>query len=394
MIRLLILLLLLNFYSCIEKDIKESNFVGYLVANDSIKIPFDFVFKDSLITISNSKENIKLIRSVDQHDSIKFVSPYFEDYLLFHDHFDSLSGYLHNKSLDRKVKFFALRGENKVVNHENFLLIEGKWKIIFNYDKSESHESEMIISQNKNKIQGTFRTETGDYGFMQGFVDKNKFNLTNFNGYRANLVKAKVYTDTIFGVLYQGNHNVKKFIGFRDDSFNLPDPYALTSMTPGYEKFLFSFRDIEGKIVDNFDKKFLNKVNIIQIMGTWCPNCLDESIYLKSIKEKYKDVVIVSIAFEFAKSKEQAIENLIKLKKNIGIDYDILLAQYGSSDKIDAANKLKSIDTLISYPTLFITDKNLKVRRIHTGFNGPATGEKYTQFKRDFENFLTQLINE
>ena len=229
---------------------------------------------------------------------------------------------------------------------------------------------------------------------MQGFVDKNKFNLSNFNGYRANLVKAKVYSDTIFGVLYQGNHNVKKFIGFRDDSFNLPDPYALTSMTPGYEKFLFSFRDIEGKIVDNFDKKFLNKVNIIQIMGTWCPNCLDESIYLKSIKEKYKDVVIVSIAFEFAKSKEQAIENLIKLKKNIGIDYDILLAQYGSSDKIDAANKLKSIDTLISYPTLFITDKNLKVRRIHTGFNGPATGEKYTQFKRDFENFLTQLINE
>ena len=163
MIRLLILLLSLNFFSCIEKDIKESNFVGYLVANDSIKIPFDFVFKDSLITISNSKENIEFIRSADQHDSIKFVSPYFEDYLLFHDHFDSLSGYLHNKSLERKVKFFALRGENKVVNHENFLLIEGKWKIIFNYDKSESRDSEMIISQNKNKIQGTFRTETGDY---------------------------------------------------------------------------------------------------------------------------------------------------------------------------------------------------------------------------------------
>ena len=280
MIRLLILLLSLNFFSCIEKGIKESNFVGYLVANDSIKIPFDFVFKDSLITISNSKENIEFIRSADQHDSIKFVSPYFEDYLLFHDHFDSLSGYLHNKSLERKVKFFALRGENKVVNHENFLLIEGKWKIIFNYDKSESRDSEMIISQNKNKIQGTFRTETGDYGFMQGFVDENKFNLSkkdqkrirNINDFYRKKITSKTFTEKNLNLIlyHSGKETVTDILNYRmlktnklDNNIqSLINKFKLKTIPtmPFKADFLMSKYDIpEGKMLGEKLKIIKNK---------------------------------------------------------------------------------------------------------------------------------------
>ena len=99
----------------------------------------------------------------------------------------------------------------------------------------------------------------------------------------------------------------------------------------------------------------------------------------------------VSIAFEFAKDKEQALNNLKKLKNRLNINYDLLLAQYGSSDKSIALEKLESLDTLISYPTLIVVDKNKKVRRIHTGFNGPATGIKYEEFKKDFEELIVSL---
>ena len=143
----------------------------------------------------------------------------------------------------------------------------------------------------------------------------------------------------------------------------------------------------------NTDKKFDNKIVLVQLMGSWCPNCLDESRYLLTLSEKFDDIKFVSIAFEYAKTKKLALNNLNKLKKLLNIDYDILLAQYGTSDKFEAARKLISIDTLISYPTLIVVDKNKKVRRIHTGFNGPATGKRYDDFKKEFEDFI-ELLND
>ena len=41
-----------------------------------------------------------------------------------------------------------------------------------------------------------------------------------------------------------------------------------------------------------------------------------------------------------------------------------------------------------------IIDKKGKVRKIHTGFNGPATGDKYTEFKEEFEGFVSELLNQ
>ena len=165
-------------------------------------------------------------------------------------------------------------------------------------------------------------------------------------------------------------------------------------MKKGYEKFIFSFKNADGKIISNSDKKFADKVNLIKIMGSWCPNCLDESRYLSELSKQYENINILAIAFEFADSEEKALKNIKKLKNNLKLDYDILLAQFNTSSKVEALSKLPSLDTLISYPTLIVVDKNQKVRRIHTGFNGPATGEKYINFKKEFEAFLKGLILE
>ena len=49
---------------------------------------------------------------------------------------------------------------------------------------------------------------------------------------------------------------------------------------------------------------------------------------------------------------------------------------------------------VLSYPTTIYIDKKGKVRKIHTGFNGPATGEKYIEFKTEFKEFTDKLLNE
>ena len=143
--------------------------------------------------------------------------------------------------------------------------------------------------------------------------------------------------------------------------------------------------------------EFKDKVIIIQIMGTWCPNCLDESKYLvKYLKENpHKDLQVIALAFEVAKTREIAYERIKRLKKRIGIEYPILLAQFGNvADKTLAQRKLPMLNHIISYPTTIFMDKNRKVRKIHTGFNGPATGKNYDDFVKEFETFVSELLRE
>ena len=103
---------------------------------------------------------------------------------------------------------------------------------------------------------------------------------------------------------------------------------------------------------------------------------------------------MVALAFEYAKTAELANKSIERLKEQIGVDYPILLAQYGASDKEKAQQKLPMLNKVLSYPTTVFIDKKGNVRKIHTGFNGPATGEKYTRFKKEFDTYVKMLLNE
>ena len=392
--KLLYFIFCLIILSCNKRSYYESNYVGFLKANDSIQIPFNFSIQDSLMTISNSKEVVELFISQSDNDSLIVESPFFEDIIMYFNHKDSLKGYYYNNSLDRKIPFYAKVGVKRFEYDDSFENFNGNWRIIFNYKEENAFDSEMIVNQSMQNVDGTIRTETGDYGFMQGVVSSNRIRMSNFNGYRGYMIDGVLNNDTIKGIIYRGNYDSEKFIGFKQSGFSLSDPYGLTKMKKGYEKFTYSFNNTEGSLITSGDSKFLGKVNLVQIMGSWCPNCLDETRYLSSLSKKFDEIMITSIAFEFAKSEEKALVNLKKLKNRLDIDYDILLAQFGTSSKIDAAKKLPSLDTLMSYPTLIVIDKYQKVRRIHTGFNGPATGEKYEYFTIEFEKYIEELIKE
>jgi hypothetical protein len=73
------------------------------------------------------------------------------------------------------------------------------------------------------------------------------------------------------------------------------------------------------------------------------------------------------------------------------VTYPILLAQYGFTDKKTANEKLPMLDHILSYPTSIYIDRFGKERRIHTGYNGRATGQKYEKFKEEFYQLMEQL---
>lgn len=162
------------------------------------------------------------------------------------------------------------------------------------------------------------------------------------------------------------------------------------------DSFDFSFPDLSGKQVSLSDSRFQDKVVIAQIMGSWCPNCIDESkYYAEYIRDNSNpNVEFVALAFEYARTEDKAKAGLMRLKNTLGVNYPILLAQYGSSDKELAQQKLPMLNHVLSYPTTIFIDKSGDVRKIHTGYNGPATGEKFLEFENEFETFLDLLVSE
>ena len=396
-----LLVLLFAITSCSEDySLPSGSYIGALHTSDNQEIPFNmYLLNDGSIQIYNHKEIVDMEKIIYEKDSFIIKSPVFEGYIKAKRSKEGINGYFTNNSLDRKIKFTANNGAErfKIKNYKTVYNFSGKWKVIFNPGEVEEYNAIGIFDQNDSKISGTFRTTTGDYGFMEGVSEGNSVMMSTFNGARSYLFKGNLENDSITGYFYRGNYDKIPFKAFRDEEFSLPNPNSLTVMNDSASnRFKFSFKDIRGVLVSDYDSIFDNKVVVIQIMGTWCPNCLDETIFISDFikKNNYKDLRFVSLAFEYAKTKQKAIENINKLEKRFDIKYPILLAQYGTSNKVEAQKKLPSLNQVISYPTLIFIDRNKNVRRIHTGFNGPATGKKYQKFKNEFKDLVIKLIEE
>lgn len=400
--KIIYLLLFTLLISCGKKKIKKLELGQYratLTVQDNQQLPFTFnVLNDSLIDIYNAEEVISVDEIHYENDSIFIQTPVFEGYIKAKITSNGLIGYFIKESYDRIVSFSAiknkLRFETKQKATHN---ITGNWETIFSENaKTDRYIAKGIFKQTGNKVTGTFRTTTGDYRYLEGIIDGDSLKLSTFDGAHAFLFTAKVTDSTMVGNFYSGLHWKEPFTAKLNNSYELPSAENLTFLRDGYEKLDFTFPDKNGEMISLSNNRFKNKVTILQIMGTWCPNCLDESKFLSNFynQNKSKGLEVVALAFEVAKNTKSAFNGIDRLIKRTNINYPIALAQIGSEDKKLAHQKLPMLNHIISFPTTIFIDKKGKVRKIHTGFNGPATGQKYVEFKTDFETFVSQLLNE
>lgn len=349
--------------------------------------------------IRNGEESIST-REVSIDDNVLFVYlPVFNSTIVADISADrrTLTGVFNDYSRgdNYSLKFNAVAGENFrfIKNPEPPLYdIGGKWKTQF-IAGDEVYDAIGVFTQNGNTVQGTFLTETGDYRYLQGDISGDQFLLSAFDGSHAFLFTGTVENDSsITGKFFSGKHWEEKFTAIKNDTVTLPDPTKLTYLNEGYTTFDFCFPIPKGDTICSSDPQFQNKVTIIQIMGTWCPNCMDESAYLAELYQKYHSagVEIVALGFERETDPEAAYANFERLRRRFAIEYPILLA--GSNKKAEASAALPMLNKVIAFPTLIILDRNKQVAWMHTGFNGPATGQLYTDFLSDFEKKLEQLL--
>lgn len=264
--------------------------------------------------------------------------------------------------------------------------ISGTWDCTFDLDQPSKYQAVGEFVQQGSELNGTFRTETGDYRYLHGIVNADKFYLSCFDGAHAYLFNGKFQGDSMLGSFKSGKSPESLWEGIRNDQATLRPATSLNKATG--IPVNFNFLDTEGKTKTIHD--YSAKIKVLQIMGTWCPNCYDETNFIKSYVKDHPelDIKIIALACERYKDTLSALKAIKTYKSKMNVPYDILLAAT-TNRNAEAIKQLPFLDSLISYPTMIILDKNNHIQKIHTGFDGPATS-KYEEFKKEFNTIIQE----
>ncbi len=367
-------------------------------------LPFEFDLKEEngnlRMQIFNAKEVIVVDEIQQQKDSLFIQLPIFESAFKLRIETDSsLSGIWYNyyQGSDYQIPVKAAFGKgsrfsNLATNYSKYF--SGKYEVTFGPSSDSPSNAIGLFEQEANVVTGTFATETGDYRHLAGNATGKKLLLSTFDGSHAFLFEAEKSDTGLVGTFYSGTHWKEDFIAQKNDSATLRNPNDLTFMKEGHRDFSFKFPNANGDSVSLDDDQFKNKVVIVQIMGSWCPNCLDETEYFSTLYDKYnaQGLEVIALAFERTKTEEKAYKNVARLQEKTGANYTFLLG--GSTKEDKAAEKLPMLNHIMSYPTSIFIGKDKSIRRIHTGFYGPSTGEFYTTFVKETEDLVEEMIAE
>jgi peroxiredoxin len=276
--------------------------------------------------------------------------------------------------------------------------ITGRWAARFAGDTATETTSIAEFSQTGSRLEGTFLTPTGDYRFMEGVVSGNKLKMSGFDGSHAMLFTADITAKNTIenGHYFSGFKYTEDWSAVKNANAKVKTDEAAMYLKPGEEKLDFRFPDLNGNPVSINDARFKNKVVIIQIMGSWCPNCMDETAFLSDYynKEKEKKVEMIALAYEYSTNFNRSQKSLEKFQQRFSVQYPVLITGVTVSDTLRTEKTLPQVTEIKVFPSSIIIDKKGKVRKFDTGFFGPGTGEHYEVYKKEFYKTVNTLLAE
>ncbi len=373
-----------------------------VIALQGLGLPFTFDIekKDGkyLAYLNNVSEKILLDEVSVEGDSVHMNLHIFDADLRAKIEGNELNGTFYKRyAPDFSMPFTATYGINfrfaersEEVSTVNY---SGKYQLEFVTSK-DSYPSVGIFEQSGNYVTGTFLTPMGDYRYLEGNVIDGKLMLSTFDGNHAFLFIAAMDGDSLRGDYYSGKSSHETFKGIRKADAKMPDPESLTFLNEGYDRIDFTFPDVNGKMVKPTDERFRDKVLILQIFGTWCPNCMDETKFLSQWYRDNQDrgVEILGLAYERKPDFDYASGRVIRMKTKLNVPYDFVIA--GINDKDEAQKTLPMLNKVIAFPTTIFIGRDGKVKRIYTGFEGPGTGEYHIQFKERFNQLVNEMLKD
>jgi peroxiredoxin len=271
----------------------------------------------------------------------------------------------------------------------------GRWAVTFTDEDGKRNPAVGEFQQTHGEVTGTFLTGTGDHRFLAGEMRGDEFALSAFDGAHAYLYKGKINgRSELEGTYWSGLVWRETFSGRRDENATLGELERATQMRADAKVLEFTFPDLDGKPVSLSDERYKGKAVIIALAGSWCPNCHDEAAFLAPYYKANRErgLEVIELMFEQFGDMERAVPAVRAFRDKFSIEYATLIA--GVNDKQNAATRLPQLNNVFAFPTTIFVDRQHRVRRIHTGFSGPATGAHYERLIEDFDATVEALLAE
>lgn len=397
--RLAYLLFLFISFTVYSAAPKNGFWQGILELNSTTDLPFVFKLdQDQQLTIYNAEEQITLSEPQIKGDSISYSFIAFNTSLTFSINVKKeLNGYFINP--DRKkyaripFRAYFIDTKKPSCSKQTSTDLSGTWKTTFSSGSENAYPAIGKFNQQENgRVTGTFLTETGDYRYLDGYLSNDRLTISCFDGSHAFLFKAKIKEGKLEGTFYSGRHWKTNWVAERDDNFKLKDPDSLTYLIDN--SFTFAFPDSDKNIIQFPNSSTKGKVVIIQIIGTWCPNCLDETNFYLELYDKYHNegLEILGVAYEAPSNFKEQAERVDRYIKNKSVPYPILIG--GQASKKEASEDFNMLNEISSFPTSIFINRSGEVIKIHTGFNGPGTKEIYEAYVKETHQLIEKLLRE
>jgi thiol-disulfide isomerase/thioredoxin len=289
------------------------------------------------------------------------------------------------------------------------LSLEGDWVFTWPEEKGAEKATQASFHQQKNAdghnnvpVAGTIEPVSGDTGLLHGFVyasldGQTFFHLSRFDGIHVMAIDGKFLPDGTLKGQQGGIVALEPFTAERRKDKATADPNALaetlTKVKDPQQPFTFSGIDQSGNRVDQSSPEFQGKPLIVDIFGTWCPNCHDEAPVLEKLYQKYQEegLQIVGLAYEYVDDTPRNLKQIEIYRAKFGLTFPLLLA--GTTDAGQIAKTLPQLEGFGAYPTSIFIDRSGHVKAILAGFTGPSTGEKYQEVQQRMDQLAHEIVN-
>jgi len=366
---------------------------------DSINVPFTFNWKmdeeDTVFTLINGSNHKTLHDIRITKDSLIVKLKPFDAALKFSYTTDVMTGewvkYYRNSHIEITARYNQPRF---AVDDKKIDVIANRWEVQLTPPFGLSYQGVGLWHQNGSEITGTIMTDVSDLRYFEGVVTSDSIKLSSFDGAHGFMFVGKQEQGAWHGSLYFDESYKENWVAQPNSDVELKDPWKIIKIKPGEHRPFFDILSAGSSSLEIDESKYFDKVLVIQLFGTWCPNSLDETKFLIDWYRNHQDLPteILGISYEANFSEAYGLKRLEEYKEYLDIPYELKLG--GRLSKGEAALAFPFMDKIQAFPTLVILDKMGYVRYVHSYFNGPATGKYYKQFVDDFNEIIKQLVNE